>query len=452
VFANSTSKSWITEPQAEYKTQFDHSKLTVLAGGTLQERKYKSEYITASNYSSDDLLYSLNAAGTITARNDDQLYRYMAGFGRLSYILSEKYLLNLSYRVDGSSRFGPHKRFASFGAIGAGWIFSKEKFSNSGFSFFSYGKLRASYGVTGNDQIGNYKFLDLWSSSPQTYQGSSAINPNNLFNPDYNWERTRKLEGALELGFIKDRLLLSVAYYQNRSGNQLILNPLAAQAGFGGVVKNLPALVENSGWEVMISYKTKVHKFNYSTSLNFSVARNKLISFPGLAATSYATTYREGYSLSSYRRYKFLGVNDTTGLYTFADINKDGLVNSKDKDFVGNTDPRFYGGIQHEFRWKQLELDIFFEFKVQKGDNYLARVASDYPGRIWNQPLIVLQRWQQKGEVAPVQRFSQNLSGAVAAANSNLLQSDGTISDASYLRCKNVSLSYQFRQTRGNWF
>jgi TonB-linked SusC/RagA family outer membrane protein len=447
VFANSTSKSWIIEPQAEYKIQLGPSKLTVLAGGTMQERKYKSEYMTASNYSSDDLLYSLNAAGTITARNDYQLYRYMAVFGRLSYNWSDKYLLNGSYRVDGSSRFGPHKRFALFGAMGAGWIFSKENFFEGASKLLSYGKIRASYGVTGNDQIGNYKYLDLWGSSPMTYQGFSAINPNNLFNPDYNWERNRKLEGALELGFFKDHLLISVAYYKNRSGNQLILYPLAAQAGFGGVVKNLPALVENAGWEGVISYKTKVHQLSYAGSLNFSMGRNKLISFPGLAATGYATTYREGYSLSSYRRYQFLGVNDTTGLYTFADLNQDGVVSSKDKDFIGNSDPRMYGGSQHELRWKHFELDVFFEFKVQPGDNYLARVSSDYPGRIWNQPVIVLKRWQQKGDQAPVQRFSQNLSGAVATANANLLQSDGTISDASYLRCKNVSLSYQFQQT-----
>jgi TonB-linked SusC/RagA family outer membrane protein len=442
-FANRHSESWITEPQAEFKTRIGKGSISLLAGGTLQARKVAGEVINATNYTSDLLLSSIGAAGTVTATNSQTQYRYIAFFGRASYQLDEKYLLNASYRVDGSSRFGPDKRFSSFGALGAGWIFSKESFFGFANKFLSFGKLRASYGVTGNDQIDDYRYFDLWTNTNPTYQGVSGLYPTNLFNPDYNWERNRKFEMGLELGFVRDRILFSTSYYRNRSSNQLVQYKLPVQAGFATIVKNLNALVQNTGVECVLTYRSK-GKLRYAGSVNFSIPANKLISFPGLAASSYATTYQEGMSLSVSQNHQYLTVNDTTGVYTFVDLNKDGTINSKDYVFNGNTDAKVYGGSQHELTWKNFEFTVFFEFRIQQGINYLARMGTDFPGRFGNQPIIVLNRWQQRGDQAPIQRFSQSSSGLAATANSNFLNSDGIFSDASFARCKNLSLTYQF--------
>jgi TonB-linked SusC/RagA family outer membrane protein len=444
-FGNLGSTSWIVEPQAEYKKNIGKGRMTLLAGGSLQQRVVESEYIRADNYSSDALIYSIAAAGALTASNNYEQYRYAATFGRASYHYNEKYLLNTSFRVDGSSRFGPGKRISSFTSVGAGWIFSKERFFSFADRWLSFGKLRASYGTTGNDQIGNYRYLDLWSNTPFNYQGVPGLYPGSLFNPDLNWERTRKMEAALELGFLKDRLLFSVAHYRHRSGNQLISYRLPTQAGSSFVTRNLPALVENTGWEMVLSYRTRTSKkLSYSGAVNITLPNNKLVSFPGLAASSYANSYREGYSLSLYERYQFLGVNDTTGVYRFTDYNKDGVINGRDQELTGDVDPGFYGGFQNEVGWRNLKLAVFFEFRKQEGRNFLARSgSSEYPGRLSNQPILVLDRWQRRGDAANFQRFSQSTSGPVATANSQYLLSNAVITDASYIRCKNVSLEYQ---------
>ncbi len=113
--------------------------------------------------------------------------------------MQDKLSVNITARRDGSSRFGPGKRFANFGAIGSAWIFSNEKFINNTFPFLSFGKLRASYGTSGNDQIGNYEYLDNYESTTG-YNGTTGLAPIRLYNPDYAWEVNRKMETALELG------------------------------------------------------------------------------------------------------------------------------------------------------------------------------------------------------------------------------------------------------------
>src|SRR5690606_17686918 len=126
-------------------------------------------------------------------------YKYQALFARLNYNLQDTYLLNLTARRDGSSRFGPGRQFANFGAIGFAWIFSNQSFIKRNASLLSFGKLRGSYGVSGNDQILDYGFLDLWNPTTYSYLGSKGLYTNNLFNNEYAWELNRKLEGNIDL-------------------------------------------------------------------------------------------------------------------------------------------------------------------------------------------------------------------------------------------------------------
>ena len=132
--------------------------------------------------------------------------------------------------------------------MGASWIFSSENGIRD-LAFLSFGKLRGSYGITGNDQIGDYQYLDTYSLSASSYNETTVLEPSRLFNPDFSWEMNKKLELALETGFFKDRLLLTAAWYRNRSSNQLVGIPLAGTTGFSSIQANLDATIENRGWE-----------------------------------------------------------------------------------------------------------------------------------------------------------------------------------------------------------
>lgn len=446
-FGYSTSQSWNIDPQLEYATTLGKGKFNLLLGSTLQDRTTKSSFVNAQNYTSDLLLNSMGAAGILTGTNNSAQYRYTAIFGRLNYNLFSRYIINLSARRDGSSRFGTENRFANFGAIGAAWIFSNESFFKEKIQFISFGKIRASAGITGNDQIGNYKYLDLWNSTTIPYQGIPGLQPGSLFNPNYEWEKTNKLEAALELGLWKDRLLFSVAGYRNRSSNQLINYQLPDQTGFTGVIRNLPALVQNSGVEIVLTSKNiSAKSFSWTSSFNITLPKNKLISFPGLSSSSYRTQFKEGLPLNTIYKAKYLGIDPLTGNYMVEDYNRDGLIRfPADYQFLGTTDPGFYGGLQNSFEYKQFSFSFFFEFRKQTGRNFLAYIDRNPPGIALNQPAIIFDRWQKAGDRALIQKFTSRFSGGATANGANYLSnSDGIYSDASFIRLKNIALSYSF--------
>lgn len=442
-FANSRTGNWIAEPQLTYVHNFSKGKLDVLLGSSFQEKTFKGNTVLGSNYSSDLLLGSIAAAGDIRSDNVYNQYRYQAVFARVGYNYDTKYLLNLSGRRDGSSRFGPGKQFSNFGAAGAGWIFSNERFISRHLNFLSFGKIRASIGVTGNDQIGDYKFYDLWKSTTNTYQGTPGMFPTGLFNPDYNWEKNVKQEAAVDLGFFHDRISLSASYYRHRSSNQLINYNLPVQGGFTTVVRNLPALVQNTGVELVINTQNiRSENFRWNTSFTITLPQNKLLKFPGLASSPYATSLIIGEPLTVINRLKYLGVDPDTGVYQFEDLNKDGKLSSLDYQVLENGDPKFYGGLQNEVSFKDFQLNFFFQFVKQLGTNYLSNLYSPIPGTAYNQPTYVLNRWQKQGDMADVQMYSSQLSSAANLASVRLPVSNAIYGDASFIRLKTLSLSY----------
>ncbi|WP_252793936.1 SusC/RagA family TonB-linked outer membrane protein [Mucilaginibacter flavidus] len=441
-FANSNTRNWIIEPQLEYSRVTALGKLNILLGNTYQDKSGSTSSMNGTNYNSDLLLNSIAAAPNITAYNDFVQYRYTAFFGRVNYNLYDKYILNISARRDGSSRFAPENRWANFGAVGAAWIFSSEPIVKKVLPFLSFGKIRGSYGTTGNDQIGDYKFLNLWSNTTNTYNGLSGLYPKALYNPGYSWEINKKLEAAIELGFLSDDILFSASFYNNRSSNQLISYSLPTQTGFFNVIRNFPGLVENTGWEMTLTTKN-FHKkgFSWTTSFNITIPKNRLLAFPGLSTSSYAGRYVIGQSLNLINALKYTGVDPKTGIYTYEDLNKDGQLTTADYQVQGNLDPKFYGGLQNSITYRQFDLSFFFEFRKQTGLSYLNQLAFTPPGWIYNQPDLVLNRWQQPGNVSPVQQFTSGYTNAYVAI-AQLTNSNGIYTDASFIRLKNVSLSY----------
>jgi TonB-linked SusC/RagA family outer membrane protein len=440
-FGNAFIKTWIVEPQLDYFKEIGQGNLSILMGTTFQESIQEGETIQATGYTSDALLENILAATNVNiASSSYTQYRYAAIFGRANYTWREKYIVNLTGRRDGSSRFGPGKQFGNFGAIGLAWIFSNESFVKSGVPFLSFGKLRSSYGSTGSDAIGNYQYLNSYLSTTYPYNGSSGLVISRLANPDYSWETNRKLELGIELGFIKDAITFSASWYKNRSSNQLVGLPLPVITGQSSVQFNLPATVENTGWELQINTVNVKHsRFEWLTTFNVTIPKNKLVKFPNLDAfPAYNNIYKEGSSLFLKRTLQSNGVDPTTGSYTFADVNEDGSVSiDEDGKFLKEIAQSYYGGINNHIRFGRVQLDIFFQFVNQTGSNYMKSFSS--PGMLSNQPNVVLGRWQEAGDNAIVQRYSSLTS--ISYIYNRF--SDNVISDASFIRLKNASLSWQ---------
>nr|WP_162989003.1 SusC/RagA family TonB-linked outer membrane protein [Pedobacter schmidteae] len=454
VFSNNYANSYLVEPQISYDITLGKGIINALLGSSFQRNSSEQNVIQGSGYNSDDLMGNTVGAALLTnlpSANSSQ-YRYAAVFGRLNYSLSNKYFLNLTVRRDGSSRFGEGKRFANFGAIGAAWIFSDEKIFKDNFPFLSLGKLRASYGITGNDQIGDYNSLEFWNPSG-TYQGKPTVTPGRIANPDLVWEKNRKAEVSLQFGFLNNKIDLNISYYRNVSSNQLIGTTFPLSVGTGGLTVNLPAIVKNTGWEFdsninLISGKN----LKWSTGLNLTIPKNKLVAYPGLETSTDAINYQIGQPLSIFKTYR-VTVNQQTGLYIIEDKNLNNVRDDADRFIVKFLGQYFYGGMQNNISFKQFKLGIFFSFAKQNGRSYRTSSTRTPGGALLasgvvqtNQFSEVLDRWQKNGDDTSVQRFT-----TVTANNSlnTAVKSFGDLSivDASYIKLRNLSLGYTLPQS-----
>ncbi|RNL88556.1 SusC/RagA family TonB-linked outer membrane protein [Sinomicrobium pectinilyticum] len=434
---NTKRRSWIVEPQLVFSQKIGGGHLETVIGGTFQKSSSGRLLISGEGYPDESMIGNLSAAENQSVLLQEDIdYAYTAVFGRIGYNFRKKYFINLTGRRDGSSRFGPNKRFANFGAIGGAWIFSKEPFVVNHLSFLSFGKLRGSYGTTGSDQIADYGYYDAYEPTV-----AGGLYPTQLANPDYSWEVNRKLEGAVELGFARDRILFSASWYRNRSSNQLIGYALPAMTGFTSIQANLPATVQNTGWELeLMTHNIQSSGFNWKTSLNITYPKNRLVEFPGIEQSSYANTYHVGASLRSAILYQSVGVNPETGLYEVLDANEDGRFDFNDRTVIKDLGRQYFGGINNSISYKNIGLEFFVEFVKQQGRNQLSMFGT--PGRLMeNRPLEVMERWQQEGDMAGIQRFSQSATGNTAYTRA--ASSDLAIGDASFIRLKTLSLSYQ---------
>lgn len=443
LYVNATTRrSWIIEPQVSWSKQWKYGKTELLAGGTFQQQKGSKTLTEGEGFSSNSLIYNMASAFTVLALQDQQTdYKYQAFFGRLNYSYQDKYIINLTGRRDGSSRFGPGRQFANFGAVGAAWLFGDETFLKDK-TVLSFGKLRASYGITGNDLIGDYQFLDTFLSSGVSYNGVIGLQPTRLYNPNFGWETNKKFEIAMETGFFKDRIFLTVGWYSNRSSSQLVGIPMPATTGFPSLQGNLDATVENRGTEFTLrTVNFQKTNFKWVTNFNIAFSKNKLLSFPNLEGSTYRNQFVIGEALNIRKVYHYTGIDPQTGVFTFEDVNGDGSINALDRQTVKDFNPKFFGGLSNQLTYKRWQLDFMLQFVKQ--DNYTSAVMTAMSGSMVNQPVEVLDHWQGVGSSGNYQLYSAGYNGAAVDAYYNYFDSDGVIADASYVRLKNVALSYR---------
>lgn len=437
-FMTSKSRGWNFEPQVSYNVNIGPGSANLLAGATMLGTKSEQQTIITFGIKDDALVRNPAAGSGYFVRSAGTKYKYLAFFGRASYNLKDRYLMNLTVRRDGSSRFGPRKQFATFGSIAAGWIFSEESFVKSNLSFLSYGKVRMSYGTTGNDQITDYGYLDRYDFQNLEYQGTKGLAVVGIFNSDFSWELTKKAEVGLEMGFIHDRIFLSSSYYRNRSSRQLIGYPLPSITGASNISGNLPAVIQNAGLEFLLTSKNISRKnFEWTSSFNLSANRNKLVSYTGLGFI-YA---KVGKSISTVEVNKLLGVDPKSGTYIFSDNSgKPTSIDGAARIASVDINPVFLGGFQNTFRIKSFQVDILLQYVKQKGVNGIFDPQS-LPGQRKNQSEILNSSWHREGDISSYQKFNQNFE--LAWSYLGMLASDKGFEDASFIRCKNVSLSWQ---------
>jgi TonB-linked SusC/RagA family outer membrane protein len=442
-YGTNNQASWILEPQVTYRGTIGNGTIDLLVGATFSKLKNTGEQLTGQGYSSELLLDDIKSAATIIAEQSIfSQYNYSALFARFNYSLRDKYVLNLTMRRDGSSRFGSENLFHNFGSVGGAWLFSNERFMKAASSFLTFGKIRMSYGTTGNDQIGDYFFMSLYSpiAASRRYQNATGLQTDRLTNPYLQWEETKKLQGGLDLAFWKNKLSLTINVYKNRSSNQLLYSPLPYTTGFAYSARNFPATVQNSGLEVSIGTTLVENKnVTWTSNINLTVPKNKLVTFP-IELEAFNSSYVLNQSINTQRKYKLSGVDPQTGKYIFFTEKGDLTFQPSDNDrtVLFNPDPTFYGGINNTIKLWNFSLDFLISFVKQRDVGY--KYGVQLPGSRNNNAESTRDRWQKVGDVKTVQRYNSDYT--IAEPWYFTLNSDAVISDASYVRLKNVALSW----------
>jgi len=450
-FSNDNIQTWIVEPQLSYNGRISRGIIDVLAGATLENRITDGYSFRAEGFSSDQTMNNILAATSLTAGlSINSVYMYNAGYGRVKYNWQDKYLIDVSMRRDGSSRFGPANQFHNFYAAGAGWLFYKEDVFRDGLPVLSYGKLRASYGTTGSDNVSDYSYLDLYNNITGVgvpYQGANGIYPSTLFNPYLSWESTKKLETGLELGFLKDRIIFKGSFYRTISTNQLVEYALPDITGSQSINKNLNAVVQNQGEEIELeTVNVNAKAFRWASSFNLSINRNKLAA--GAAGLSAIYQRLIGHPLMSRFLYHCVGADPITGFYKFSDSKGNPTSNpnpATDQTELIDLNPRYFGGLENTLAYKTIELSFLIQFvRCQQAPLYLFNIE---PGSLFsglygmNQPIDVLKRWRAPGDVSDIERFSET-TGLGQTIN-DAKNSDLVYGDASFIRLRNISLNWR---------
>jgi TonB-linked SusC/RagA family outer membrane protein len=446
------------------KSYGDHS-LNVLLGQSWQKDANESIFASGTNFPGNSIQRLSAAAVKTDASSSGTSSTLVSFFGRVGYNYKQRYILSATVRSDGSSRFTEGNRFGYFPAVSAAWIASDEAFLKNQ-NLFSTIKLRGSYGVTGNNFIGDFLSRTLISAG-SNFNQVAGLNPSQLGDPNLTWEKTKSSDLALDLGLLKDRIVLSVDVYYRKTTNLLANLPLAGSAGFTGYRTNAGTM-ENKGLELDLhTVNIKSKDFNWSSSLNISFNRNKILSLANNDApygAGFASYVQVGEPVGSFRGYRTLGIfqnqaeidalnaaaktktGSTTALYQvsgtapgdvrFADLNGDGVITGADQEILGSAQPKFTGGFTNNLSYKMFDLSFFWQFSYGNKIYNNTRSFAEGMNTIYGQFASVLDRW------TPTNTDTEMPRAVYGDPNSNTRVSDRFLENGSYLRLKNVNLGF----------
>ena len=454
--------NWQSEVLLDYRTEINkvHS-LNLTAGFSSQKERLQVIEVNATDFPDDDV-QTLNAAGRITSNEEGiQEWALVSYFARVNYDYKDRYLLTATLRSDGSSRFGGENRYGTFPSIGVGWRISEEGFMSD--SFFDDLKLRASYGLAGNFNIGNYSYIATIGTTNYVF-GDRIANGRRLTalgNPNLTWEESRQLDVGLDIGVFDKRLNLTIDYYRRNTENMLIDIPIPFSSGFDAATIN-GGEVLNQGVEIAINSKNLVREdFNWTTNFNIAFNRNEVLALEGgsdfiLSGRSGEGNpthiTRVGRPIGEFYGYIIEGVymdqedfdnspkhsSSVVGSIKYRDVNGDGVIEAvNDFDVIGSPYPDFIFGLTNTVTYRGFDLNVVVD--GQYGGELLigAKQFLDNIDGIFNVTTDVLNRWRSPEN--PGDGMTPTTNGArVIYRDVN----SSWVENSSFLRFRNITLGY----------
>lgn len=470
------NQNWLNENTLSYINEFGKHSVSAVVGATFQENTY--EYVLGSSQGfTNDILQENNLQGAETYNSPQSgktrwgLISYLA---RANYSYNGKYLASIAGRMDGSSRFGENNKYAFFPSGSVAWRASEEDFIKD-LNLFSYLKLRASFGYTGNQEIGLYNSLPTTGTQTYTFgDGSLAtgVSPNKIANPDLQWEKTAQFDVGIDMAFFDNRLGFTMDYYHKKTTEMLYSEQVPFTTGFTTYLNNIGSM-QNQGFELEIRGDILQGDFKWNTDFNLSFNRNKVLSLAGvlykdvgvnqghLKIDPWSRRLFVGEPIGAFFGWQFDGIIqegetiDQTisqvgpGRRKYKDVSSeddnpedgkytgepDGVVDNADRQVIGNALPDFIGGMSNNFSYKNFTLNVFLQWSVGNDILNFDKTQLTLPTGGQNVYADMVNRWTPEN---PSNEFP------LASTNRQIVFNDYYIEDGSYLKIKNIVLGYTF--------
>jgi len=455
---NGQSLNVATDQLLTYAKTFNDHSLDVLLGYSAQEETWK-ELIGAGNDFPDDIVKYLDAAATVDAGSYEASWSLLAYFSRVNYSFKDKYLLSGSYRREGSSRFGANNKWGNFPAVSVGWRISDEDFMPDA-QWLSDLKLRGSWGITGNNDIGNYTSLASMSAQNYILGGSFATGKilSALANADLGWEQSKQLDIGLDLGLFDNRLIFTAEYYKRVTDDMLLSVEVPVISGFTRTISNI-GKVENKGLELALDYRTSVGAVNFRGNFNISFNKNKVLEIFGESSEiwngGFYSTYnvsRPGRPIGMLTGYRMIGIFNTDaeiaasptqdgavpGTYKYWDANGDGVISYDQEDMIeiGNPHPEYIWALTLGADVKGFDVNVLFT-GAQNYDVFrnIEATTMNMDG-VFNVLASAKDRWRSAENPGDGRGATTNTWKWQRESNSRYVY------DASHIWVKNISVGY----------
>ncbi|WP_172594540.1 SusC/RagA family TonB-linked outer membrane protein [Mariniphaga sediminis] len=461
---NRLIQNYLSENTVTYDLSRDNWTLNLLGGFTYQEENYEYSYLKKSGFP-DEEIQTLNAGTQLdSGTSTESKWSLISYLARANFSYRNKYVATASIRRDGCSRFGKDNRWGIFPSASLGWILSEESFMQSIKKEVSNLKLRASFGTVGNNNIGNYSAIALLSSANYIVgdMKEGGYQPASFGNKDLGWEMVSTADVGLDMGFLNNRINLTLDYYVANTRDLLLNVPVPQITGFNSALQNI-GKVQNKGYEVELLTKNVVGTFKWTTAFNISHNKNEVKELGPDGSPIITNIYQEvktitqiGGEIGEYYLYETDGIfkdqadvdangalayrnkKPQPGDLKYKDQTNDGEITEEDKIPMGNNQPDFIWGLTNTFSYKGIGLSIFMDGQT---GNYLLNVAKGQNSQ---------SRANVRGEWRDRWRSAENPgNGKVprAVTTDNLTTpSDWFLEDASFWRIRNINLSYQVPQ------
>lgn len=468
--------NWTWSNTVNYTVTLDKSRFNVLAGMEAIKNTTQVEQAVKRGFSIQDEDYFQFSAGTGVATNKgfftgNQLLSY---FGKLNYSFDDKYLLSGTLRYDGSSRFGSNKQFGLFPAVSVGWVLSREDFFANALPFVSNFKLRAGTGKVGNQEIGDYsrfqQFLTNYGTVATNNRATgsaydlSGINTGNLpsgyvavrsGNPDLRWESTTEVNAGVDFGFLDQRLTGSFDYFTRETRDILVTPPNPGALGEGAIRTVNGATMSNKGFELTLGYRGSVKDFSYAIDANASRFHDKITYLPSAVVRSYAGNVEK--TILDHSRTSFFGyVTDGifqdqaevdqaatqpgkgVGRIRYKDLNKDGVINALDQDWLGTELPGLTYGLNISLNYKNFGLSVFMRGVSAITVNDASKSFTDFLGTNIgaNKGTRLLNAWTPQNTNTTIPAAS------LVNANTETRASDYFLVKGDYFKVQTIQLNY----------